>query len=197
MIKQNRNPITKLMGGIEVLVADDHHRWRLIETINEQGPLATDVHLIPLPILTDKALKLRLRMTKGNWRIDWAALTTMRRQIDAIPLPPVQAEKEGIPDTLAQQVLTDSVQVLTTLPGDEYTLYFRTPGGADDYELFLESRGYYLEWIREEWITEENPRHLRQIFLRPHAALKRLAPEFKRVEAEMEDHFWRSRYAKP
>jgi len=63
--------------------------------------------------------------------------------------------------------------------------------------LFLESRGYYLEWIRKEWIAEENPAFLAQMFLNPEAALRRLAPQFKEVEAKMENYFCRSRYAKP
>jgi hypothetical protein len=34
------------------------------------------------------------------------------------------------------------------------------------------------------------------MLLDPEAALERLAPEFKRVEADMEAHFWNSRYAR-
>ncbi len=83
---------------------------------------------------------------------------------------------------------------MSTLPGDEYTLVYPLPGLESDYEFFLESRGYYLEWMRAEWIAEENPLRAAQLFLDPASALKTMAPEFKQVEADMERVFWSSRY---
>ena len=62
---------------------------------------------------------------------------------------------------------------------------------------FLESQGYYLEWMRNEWMAEENALMAAQLFLDPAAALKRLAPEFKHVEPELEASFWRSKYVAP
>jgi len=85
--------------------------------------------------------------------------------------------------------------VLTTFPGDLYTLRYELPSDAHEYELFLESRGYYLEWIRADWLKEENAQRLAQIMFNTDSALRDLAPEFKSVEAQMEDIFWRSRYA--
>ena len=64
-----------------------------------------------------------------------------------------------------------------------------------EYELFLESRGYYLEWIRDEWVADEDLSRATMIFLNPELALRKLAPEFKQVEAEIEELFWNSRYA--
>ncbi|MEP7228190.1 MAG: hypothetical protein ABI785_12560, partial [Gemmatimonadales bacterium] len=61
-------------------------------------------------------------------------------------------------------------------------------------ELFLESRGYYLEWMRREWLAEENLALAAQILLDPAGALRTLAPAFKRQEPEMERLFWNSRY---
>ncbi len=196
-IKQDQNPIHKLMGGIEVLLQDFNGDWKPVAQVKEHGPLATDFHLLPLGELAGKSTKIRLRMTKGNWRLDYAALAAIARPVQVIRVQPDQVLKEGLVDKQALTLLRDSNQALTTLPGETYTLRYRMPGGSEEYELFLESRGYYLEWIRKEWIAEENPLLLAQMFLNPQAALRRLAPEFKRVEAEMENHFWRSRYAKP
>ena len=57
-------------------------------------------------------------------------------------------------------------------------------------------------WDREdrlakEWLAEENPGELAKLLFGTKTALKRLAPEFKKIEQGMEEAFWRSRYAKP
>ena len=82
------------------------------------------------------------------------------------------------------------------MPGDKYELTYDLPPG-DDYELFLDSRGYYLEWMRSEWLREERPLAALRMLVDPAAALRELAPAFKRIEAEAEQLFWRSRYARP
>jgi hypothetical protein len=105
--------------------------------------------------------------------------------------------QDSVPNAAALVALLDPTQALVTLPGDQYTLAYQLPSDHATYQVFLESRGYYLEWIREEWMREGNPFWLAQLFFDPRAALVRLAPEFKKVEAGMEQVFWSSRYAKP
>src|SRR5690606_12612547 len=85
---------------------------------------------------------------------------------------------------------------IVTLPGDRYELAYELPRGGD-YELFLDSRGYYLEWMRAEWLAEENPLAAVRLFADPARMLRDLAPAYKRVEPHMEEIFWRSRYARP
>jgi hypothetical protein len=84
-----------------------------------------------------------------------------------------------------------------TFPGDEYTLAYRLPPDYANRELFLEARGYYLEWMREEWLAEENAAKAAHLFLDPAGAMRAMALEFKRREAEMEAVFWRSKYVRP
>ena len=196
-VKQHDNSIQKLLGGIEVLIQDSLGHWIVVDQINEYGPLATDFHVLPFVQLTSESATIRLRMTKGNWRIDYATLAVLSRPVEAFRVRPHLVLKNGQIDNRAHTLLLDSSSVLITLPGDTYKLKYQIPVASGEYDLFIESRGYYLEWIRKEWIEEENPFLLTEMFLNPQAALKRLAPEFKRMEEEMEDHFWRSRYASP
>ena len=86
---------------------------------------------------------------------------------------------------------------MVTLPGDCYTLVYDLPRDDAPYDVFLESRGYYLEWIRDAWLEEENPALLAELFMSPEQALRRLAPQYKRIEPGMEQIFWSSRYAQP
>jgi hypothetical protein len=76
------------------------------------------------------------------------------------------------------------------------TITYRLPENYAKLELFLESRGYYLEWIRDEWLAEENPAMAAMVMTDPAGLLRLMAPMYKDVESEMEQSFWSSRYAK-
>jgi hypothetical protein len=95
----------------------------------------------------------------------------------------------------ARAKLISPTEALVTFPGDRYTLIYSLPDEAQHYELFLETKGYYLEWMRNEWFAEENQMRAASLFLDPAGSLRRLAPEFKRVEPGLEAAFWRSKYA--
>lgn len=196
-LKQHPNTIQTILGVIEISIKDSLGNWKAVGQIDEYGPLATDIHLVRLGTLSGNTAQVRLKMTKGNWRIDYVALAGLSRTVEAIRLQPCLVLNNGLEDKRAQGMLCDSTLALITLPGDIYTFKYRVPDDTGDYELFLQSRGYYLEWIRKEWVEEENALLLAEIFFNPEAALKRLAPEFKYVEEEMEDYFWRSRYVRP
>lgn len=156
-IELHPNSLQEILGGIEVLLQDSLGNWQAVEQVSEYGPLATDVHLVPLGQLTTKAANVRLRMTKGNWRLDYIALAGLSRSVAAFRLSPHLVLKDGRADEQARIRLLDSTQVLETFPGEAYTLRYRIPARFTDCEFFLESRGYYLEWIRAEWMAEENP----------------------------------------
>lgn len=189
--------IGRKLGGIEVLLQDDTGKWISIGEVNETGPLATDVHLVKLPPIKRERVKIRLRLTQGHWRLDAVKLVKLGKQLNPIRLSPVAVNQNGVSVGLPLQLLRDPNEALTTLPGDTYTLVYQLPKDFEDYELFLESRGYYLEWIREEWLADENPALTAMMLFDPERALRVLAPEFKKIEPDMEEIFWSSRYEKP
>jgi hypothetical protein len=188
--------VGRLLGGIDVLVPDATDGWIQVGYSWETGPLATDYRVVPLGTAPrdGQPLRVRLRMAKGLWRLDWIGLARLGEAVTPIRLEPQQVFKGGHELREARERLTDPGQTLVTLPGDEYTLIYRLPAAAVDYELFLESRGYYLEWMRTEWLAEEDPARAAMIFFDPAGALRTLAPEFKKAEPQLEDLFWRSRY---
>ena len=185
-----------LLGKIEVLV-DRDGAWVPAGSTGEPGPLATDVVLMPLAEVPSGPVRLRLRMTRGLHRIDWVALVPLEREVTPERVPPSSVRRLDEPGPELREVLIDSTRTLVTLPGDRYRLEYELPGEATGYELFLVSRGYYLEWIREEWLEEENPLALAQLLLSPAQTMRALAPAFKKVEPKMEASFWGSRYANP
>jgi hypothetical protein len=174
------------VGGIEVLAETTSGDWFPAGEVREMGPLATDIVAVPLP---DGATgRIRLRMARGHWRIDYLAMAQLGARVEPVGIEPRSVTRaDHFPSTQ---------HPLTTLPGDIYTYVFRLPNDADVDELFLETQGYYLEWMRDEWLSEENPARALQLMVNPEQLLRDVAPEFKKQEAGMEALFWASRYAR-
>jgi hypothetical protein len=195
-VKKYTNSLDEVLGGIEVLLQDGQGAWIKLGEIKETGPIASDVRMVLLPEIESGVMKLRLRMTKGLWRIDYLALAELDKQADPIRIMPSVALNKGMEDTNCQQHLVHPDSVLVTMPGDEYTLVYPLPGDFQNYELFLESQGYYLEWMRPAWIKEESLERTVMMFTDPEKFLRLIAPEFKKVEPQMEYTFWRSKYVR-
>jgi len=185
-----------ILGGVEILVRDSSGSWVVAGDVRETGPLATDVRIVPLPPHSDPT-RVRLRMAQGAWRVDWVGLTGIIDSAKSIRLHPTRVIRGGEPDPSALTALNDPSRTLVTLPGDAYTLEYDVPpypNPAARYDVFLDARGYYLEWMRKEWIAEENGARALALLTNPRLAMRTLAPEFKRVESQLEAAFWRSRY---
>lgn len=169
-----------LLGFIEVQVPDGAGGFRTIGQLGETGPLATDVKLLELP--AGAGQHVRLRVARGHFRLDWAALATLGDAVTPVRVRPSRVVGQT----------PDPRRGLVTLPGDRVRFEYQLPPG--DHELFLDTRGYYLEWMRDEWLREQAPLKAARLLLSPAGALRELAPAFKRVEPEMERLFWASRF---
>jgi len=185
------------LGGIEIAIAERDGSWRVIGTYDEAGPIATDVQVFPLgAAATGGTIHIRLRMARGSWRLGYTALARLGDPAMPLTLEPVAVERRGISDTAALAALADTGRYLTTYPGDAYAIVFDLPQDYGAYDLFLESRGYYYEWMRAEWLQEENAAMVALAMIDPAAALRRLAPSFKRSEPTIEALFWQSRFGR-
>lgn len=189
--------LQEVLGGIEVQLADEDGSWRTVGEAYETGPIATDVHLVMLPAGT-RAERVRLRLPQGGWRIDYLALAEVSGEAEPLRLAPVGITGQLSPDFGKGRIPAAAFPIVT-VPGDEYELEYELPATAragDEYELFLDSRGYYLEWMRKEWMGQERPLAALRMLLSPEQAMRELAPAFKKIEPEAEEMFWRSRYAR-
>ena len=188
--------IEHAMGAIEILARDSAGAWRVVGETGESGPLASDVQAVVLPVAGEGPVRLRLRMARGHWRLDYLALAHITGTATALRVRPHRVRRDGHDDAGALSLLLDDARFLTTLPGDDYTLEYQLPEVGSRYELFLESRGYYLEWMRSEWLAEENAERAMMMITDPSRALRELAPAFKQLERRMEADFWGSRYVR-
>lgn len=180
------------LGGVEVQVRRGAD-WVTVGTYEEHGPIASDTKVIPLPIEAIRgAVELRLSAARGNWRIDRVALAELGARVQPVRIFASTVERYGRSHEAARRSLRDSSDHLVTLPGDEYRMVFELPRG--DQELFLESEGYYYEWMRNEWLADENPAIAAALVLDPAWGLRHLARPYKSREATMEQLFWASRF---
>ena len=188
--------MAKLLGKIDVLVPDSAGQWRIVGQTGETGPIATDTKIIPLPAGTRGPLHVRLQLTKGLWRLDWVSLAALGSPVVPERIRPIGVRVDsGVRPDVRERFVSRS-EALVTLPGDEYFLDYHLPADPSTLELFIETRGYYLEWMRREWIADQNAAAVRRLLLDPGGMLMALAPAYKKQEAAMEAAFWASRYAK-
>ncbi|MEO1053815.1 MAG: hypothetical protein AAFX87_24470 [Bacteroidota bacterium] len=193
--KLSKDHIIDMLGGVEIFTQDEKGAWQKVEEVRETGPIATDFSITPVGKGNGQT-KVKLRMTKGLWRLDYVALAPLVRTVDPIVIEPVKVLNAWLEeDSTARQHLINPAFSLVTLPGDKYTLVYQLPeSGA--FEFFLDSQGYYLEWMRNEWLKEQNLKKVKTMFLNPSKFLRKEAPKYKRIEHQMEEVFWNSRYVK-
>jgi hypothetical protein len=200
--KQLLNNPRNVLGNIEVLIQNESDEWEKVGEVGETGPIATDIKIAPLTKISkcesdDSAIKVKLRMAKGLWRIDYLALADIISEVTPEIIFPSTSSPEFANNSSVTELLADADSVLVTFPGDKYLLNYKLPSDYKSYELFIETQGYYLEWMRNEWLGEENAEKVYQMFLNPKQFYKDLAPQFKKVETEMEETFWSSKYVYP
>jgi len=186
---------SRFLGGIEIQEKNSFGFWSSVGEIHEFGPLATDLHMVRMGKIESSTKKIRLKLNKGNWRIDYIALAELGKTVEPIVIQPSRVLKNNIENQEAFEKLTNETKSLTTLPGDSYSLIYHLPADYSNYTYYLESKGYYLEWMRDEWAKEENSDKLVQMIMSPSKTLKELAPKYKELEPSMEKIFWNSKYA--
>lgn len=198
-IKKRVESPFKLLGKIKLSVWNDKaKKWTFIDDLFETGPIAKNLMLVPIlkTVPKNDKIKIKIELTKGLWRLDYLGLAS----IDSIvkPFTVLSSEIETIngENYTIEEVNFDDEKYLLSFPGNEFRFKFDLPqiSGNYDYELFLSSKGYYLEWIRQEWIKGKNLSKLKKMFMNDAQTWRELAEEFKTMEQEMETVFWNSKY---
>ena len=195
-------PVFEEMGGIEVSVWNQSNKeWKEVGIFDETGPIAINTQMLAIGKV-DGEVNVRLRMTRGAWRIDAAQLVQAIEKMDVTEwtnaprsIQNQQASKEELYiDPLHFQ--SDN-EYFMSMPGESYTLDFDVSGDAELHELFLLSEGHYIEWMRGEWLQPTNRKKLRQMHLFPRQYLKQESEKFQEYEEEMERMFWESKVTTP
>lgn len=183
--------IYDVLGGIEVSVMINN-KWKKVGIIKEQGPIARDTHIIPVKELGNFS-EVKLTMTKGLWRIDQVSLCTINKEVEPVIVKPKKLLNNGKEEVYLLETLNNPEKMLVNNPGTSYTLVYDLPKEGN-LSLFLKSQGYYTEWVRSEWLKEEDAEMVQLIIKQPHKWLKLMSPKYKVVEAKMDSLFWASKF---
>jgi len=184
------------LAQVEVFAGPLGGELRPIGAFAEAGPIATDQQLLPFPETTSGSVHVRLRFARGAWRFDRLGLVNIAPAPQPSRIEPTLVDRDGVPNPIALARLVDPAGYLITEPGDHYRLTFELPEDAKHLAFFLESRGYYYEWMRPEWLREENLSMLATIAAAPEEALRRMGPGYARLEPQLDSLFWASRFGR-
>lgn len=188
--------MARRLGGVDAAIWNDDGTWKAIGAFDEAGPIAGDVRVLPFESDGRAPIRVRLTLTKGHWRLGWASMARLGEPVTPTPIEAAQVARAGRPDAGARARLLGGGPRLITTPGDAYRLTFELPRADHAPELFLESEGYYYEWMRSEWLSDTDPLMAALAFGAPDQALRHLARPFKAREPTLEAAFWASRFRK-
>jgi hypothetical protein len=188
------------LGEIELYVWNAKEgNWKFLEEIYETGPIAKNLIFIPIleNIQKHGQLKIKIELTKGLWRLDYLGLAAIESVVKPITLFPSDLRVIKGEDYTVEEVKFDDEKYLLSFPGNEFQFQFLLPISSDneEYELFLTSKGYYLEWIRQDWLEGKDLPKLKKMLMNDAQTWRDLAVEFKTMEHEMEAVFWNSKYS--
>jgi hypothetical protein len=186
--------IGDLLGGIDVSVSDGKGGYLPAGQYFEVGPLAKETEIFELPKGAGTPLVVRLTMSRGNMRLDRAAVVTLGPEVIPERLEPIRVEKQGTTDEAALARLVEPNRYLVTYPGDAYDVHY-PKHKCTHCAWFVESRGYYYEWMRDVWFVEQDRAKLVKLLFAPETALRELAPEYRRIEPTIDRLFWESHIA--
>ena len=190
-----KNGIKRELGEIDIYVWNEqNNKWEYQNGFYETGPIAINRQFIPLQgIQSNSKIKIKLVLNKGLWRMDYASLTNIKKQVTPIEISPLTMTNKGKLDNIALSKINSLDKYLLSMPGSEYKFNFTLPSANTYYDLFLYSKGYYLEWMREHWIKDKDLPKLKQMVDNPKKYLRVEAESYKQYEATMEQEFWNSK----
>lgn len=141
--------------GLRVEVRDGGV-YREVGRIAEVGPIAWSDVAMPVPVPESDSLRLRLRFVADAWRIDRAAIAgaVRRAPIQTHPLAHVlDADRAEAPALLERMGRADETYHVTG-PGDRFWIGFEPGRAGGARTFFLAGQGYYIEWVRGDWVRE-------------------------------------------
>ena len=162
--KINENPLYswrlyrwyKEHSGIQVLVEQDGE-FEPVERIPDTGPIAWKETAVQVPVDPEsKKVRIRLAFLPESWAIDWVGYDDQEYDVvERKGISPVAATNNREMDnhSIVRRLGKDDDEYLLTYPGTEVDLSFEIPARTEDKRtFFVWSKGYYIEWVRGEWL---------------------------------------------
>ncbi len=144
--------------GLRIQLYDGNKYIDMVR-IADTGPIAWHQQAVELPVPTGDVARLRINFLPDNWLIDWIAVSfdeNKNYQLasnDCIEITDFRGEPN---DNYIEQIREKDDHYQVTYPGESYILKFRPEPVQEGMirSYFLESRGFYIEWLRQEWLKK-------------------------------------------
>ncbi len=141
--------------GMRIAVWDGD-RFKNVMSVPDTGPIAWNEVAIPLPEIQSDKLRLRLSFIADNWRIDQIGLATDMRfgKAGKIPVTDVRSASGDELGRARMNLSAADDTYVVTYPGQYLRLRFDIGKPRADVvrTWFLAAEGYYIEWMRKEWL---------------------------------------------
>ncbi|MFC1595431.1 hypothetical protein ACFL3X_00780 [Gemmatimonadota bacterium] len=186
-------------SGIEVQLYEDG-LWQTQARITDTGPIAWSERAVQIPVRSDhdEEMTVRLQFFPDYFMIDtvfFDVVSDATIPADVAWVRPSRildysgAERNDILNLIEE--IDDTF--LITEPGEEYRLLYEiTPAPDEMTAVFLKSAGYYTEWLRGDWITNE-PTAYQFNLLKLNETIQALADSWLENRALMERTFFQSK----
>lgn len=149
-------------AGIRIY-AFENDRWVQKQHIGDVGPIAWKEMAVRIPLDPSVSpVRLKLEFFPDNIMIDriaWSEriLSDTEWQSTACPIRMIRSDSDIIMTDLEELIAETDDEYLITYPGQSYRFTYQSnQNDALASSIFLKSKGYYLEWLRGNWITGTN-----------------------------------------
>jgi hypothetical protein len=143
--------------GLHIQVSDGG-KFTEVARIPDTGPIAWHQVASELPVPHSETALLRFAFLPDNWTIDWIGVSFDGRkdiQVSSSQCLRITDSKGEEKDNLIHLIKEKDKRYLVTYPGESYIVTFNPdpiPEGQERTYL-VKSRGFYIEWIRQDWIA--------------------------------------------
>jgi DNA polymerase elongation subunit (family B) len=135
-------------------------QWSYKTRVGDVGPIAWKDMAIRVPIKNaGESVKIKLEFFPDNLMIDklnWSSEIIPEDSLQVISCPLLSIQNsDGTLLTDLDLLLSDQDEdFLITYPGQSYHFTYQIKSAAGlQSSVFLSSQGYYIEWLRGNWIT--------------------------------------------
>ena len=146
-------------AGLRIYVLEDG-QWSYKTRVGDVGPIAWKDMAIRVPIKNaGESVKIKLEFFPDNLMIDklnWSSEIIPEDSLQVISCPLLSIQNsDGTLLTDLDLLLSDQDEdFLITYPGQSYHFTYQIKSAAGlQSSVFLSSQGYYIEWLRGNWIT--------------------------------------------
>lgn len=147
--------------GMSVQVRGDAG-YRQITKIADTGPIAYHDVVVLVPMSAAGTADVRLSFVADNWRVESIAYATdfERTESRVLALAGVTSGDGSTHADAMRSLASADDRYLQTTPGQSFSITFDAGRASArvNRTFFLAAQGYYVEWMRAEWLEQPRTR---------------------------------------